>query len=1049
MVRLLFATLVLGSAARLNAAPPAVTAVAYQPDGHRIAFGSHGEVRVYGNGGEATGVLKGQDGRVTAIAYSPSGKLLAVASGSPGKAGVVRLYNSEWFGEAPPANPVATIAGHADIIYTIAFSPDSGTLATAGYDRVIRLWTIPAKFAADSIQITRPRLTLKDHSDTIYSVAFHPDGALLASASADRTVKIWDASTGQRLHTLGEPTDWLYTLQWSPDRKHLAAAGVDKSIRIWSVDRDNAKLEHAVFAHEKPVWRLAYSRDGKTLYSTGEDRIVKAWNAARMVETKVYAAMPEAILDFALHPDGKSFAVGRFDGIGATFDAASGKPMVQMLPVPSGPPKPAKITPAAVARGSTTRVTIAGSELGHVRKVTSNQPGVSVQVRTIDANALGADIVVKPEVPAGAVQLVLENEAGKSGPLNLAIDRYAAIAEAGISESARAAQPVKLPVTIAGSIDRAGDVDYYRFDAKAGDPIGVQVVAAELGSKLDPLLSLTDAEGRILAEGTITLGFTIARDGSYSIGVRDRDYRGAGDMTYRLHIGDIPVITGVFPLGAQRGKTATVHLEGVNLGAARQAVTVSVPMEAAPGSRIPVPLPRSGETPLGNASILVDEFASHVVDPAAGMEIRVPGSADGILLKPNDAQTVRFTAKKGERLIVEVTARRAGSPVDPVLEILDSAGKPVPRTVLRSTARLYSTFRDHDAASPGIRLESWNEIGIDNYLYADGELMRVLALPKGPDDDCQFYQAGGQRLGFLDTTPNAHAQGCPMYKVEQHPPGSTFPPNGLPVFTLFYRNDDGGAGYGKDSRVFFEAPAEGLYQARISDARGAGGPTHAYRLTVRPPRPDFTVSFTPTAPAVWKGGAAPIGVKVERIDGFEGPIRVKLGGLPPGFSAPEAIIDAGQLSTSIALFAEVTAAVTAKSSIKLTATAVIGGPQVVHDAAGGTPTLRDPGDIVATARQASVKVKPGQETRLVVDVERRGDFKGRVPIEVRGLPHGVRVLNIGLNGILITERDASREIVIYAEPWVQPMAVPFVVLAKSERKGTEHAARAVILNVEK
>src|SRR6185437_5890087 len=107
----------------------------------------------------------------------------------------------------------------------------------------------------------------------------------------------------------------------------------------------------------------------------------------------------------------------------------------------------------------------------------------------------------------------------------------------------------------------------------------------------------------------------------------------------------------------------------------------------------------------------------------------------------------------------------------------------------------------------------------------------------------------------------------PLYKVEFHPPGRTFPPNGLPVFALNYRNDDGGPGYGKDSRLFFEAPADGLYQARVSDARGAGGPAHAYRLTVRPPRPDFTVSFSPTSPAVWRGGAIPVTVNATRLDG--------------------------------------------------------------------------------------------------------------------------------------------------------------------------------------
>ena len=78
-----------------------------------------------------------------------------------------------------------------------------------------------------------------------------------------------------------------------------------------------------------------------------------------------------------------------------------------------------------------------------------------------------------------------------------------------------------------------------------------------------------------------------------------------------------------------------------------------------------------------------------------------------------------------------------------------------------------------------------------------------------------------------------------MYKVGIHPPGSAFPPNGFPVIQLNYRNDDGGTGYGKDSRLFFDPPADGEYQVRIGDSRGQGGRNYAYRLTVRPPRPDL------------------------------------------------------------------------------------------------------------------------------------------------------------------------------------------------------------------
>ena len=70
-----------------------------------------------------------------------------------------------------------------------------------------------------------------------------------------------------------------------------------------------------------------------------------------------------------------------------------------------------------------------------------------------------------------------------------------------------------------------------------------------------------------------------------------------------------------------------------------------------------------------------------------------------------------------------------------------------------------------------------------------------------------------------------------------------------------------------------------------------------------------------------------------------------------------------------------------------------------------------------------------------------------MPLDVRGLPHGVRVLDIGLNGILITEKEASRAIQIYAEPWVQPAEHPIVVLAKREGKNTEHAAKSVLLRI--
>jgi WD40 repeat protein len=1034
------------------AVAPAVTAVAYHPQGKSVAFGSQTHIWLFNaDRGESLGRSSIPFGRITTITYDPFGKWLAVAGGEAGKSGDVWLFRVDSDGRLS-STPQVTITGHKDTVYALAFSPDGNTLATAGYDRLIHLWDISSGSSSSSVLINTPKLTLKDHSDTVYGLSFHPGGELLASAGADRAVKVWDVANGKRLYTLSDPTDWVYCVAWSPDKKHLAAGGVDKSVRVWAADKDGGKLVHSVFAHEKAVARLAYSADGATLYTAGEDKVIKAWDTAKMAESKVYATQPETVLALALRPDGKQLAIGRFDGVALLLDASSGKGMAEVLPAKPVPPKPGKLSPIAGVRGGATRVVLTGSNLDYLKRVTTNSDKVKVKIdsthQTFEQVIL--EVLVEANAPIGAVQLTFEGDAGKSSPLLFAVDRFPSVLETGLTDSAHAAQVVKLPVTIAGTIDRAGDVDFFRFEAKAGDQVGVQVIGTELGSKLDPVLVLTDGTGRMLAEGNTSLGFAIPRTGSYAVGIRDKEYRGATDMTYRLHIGNIPVITGIFPLAIHRGRTADVHIEGVNLGAPQGLqVKVTVPASAVPGSRIPIPLPTLTEKPLGEAFVVASEFPSVVMDPSGGSELRVPGSADGILTRPNEAQIARFAAKKGEKLVVEVMARRAGSPLDSAIEILDGTGKPVQRAVLRCTAKTYVTFRDHDSASSGIRLETWNELAIDDYLFVDGELTRILDLPKGPDDDCQFYQVGGRRVGFLGTTPAHHSQGSPMYKVEIHAPGKTFPPNGLPVFPIYYRNDDGGPDFGKDSFLIFEAPADGTYQIRVTDARGAGGPTHAYRVTVRPPKPDFTLSFNPTAPTVWKGGGVPVNATINRLDGFDGLVRLQLEGLPTGFQAPPTFIEPGQTSTAFTLFADKDAVVPPNTQLKLVARSTIDGKEVIHEVVGGLPKISESPDLVTLTQVGELIIKPGQETRFVVSIERQGKFAGRVPLDVRGLPHGVRVLNIGLNGILITEKETNREVVLYAEPWVQPMEHPLVVLSRSEAKGTEHTTKSVLLKVVK
>jgi hypothetical protein len=1046
--------------ATASAAPPA-TAVAYRPDGSAVAFATGNSLHVFDATGEHRGSVATQ--RVTALAFAPNGKVLALATAEPGRSGTLALLPVPDGIERLGDHRGPQFAAHKDAIYALAFSPDGRTVATAGYDRVIHLWDVPdfAKQPQKEAGTAKPRLTLKDHSDAVYGLAFHPDGKLLASAGADRAVKVWDAATGTRLYTLGDATDWVYCVAWSADKKHLAAAGVDKSVRVWEANADGGKLGSTAFAHEKPVWRLAFADAGKTLYTVGEDRIVKKWDALKLTETKVFDAQPDALLDFAVRPDGKQLALARFDGANVLLDTATGKATVLATRAkvdpnvkPAGgaqpkdpPPKVERTVPAGAPRGARVTMAVFGSNLESVTAVTASSPEVAVRFDRAQNrhNALAVELTLGARAPVGAVQLTFASPAGNA-VVPFAVDHFAAVAEGSASDSARTATEVKLNSTLVGSIDRAGDVDYFRFRAPAGAQIGAQLTASELGSKLDPALVLTDEAGTVVAEGTTALGFTARAAGVYAIGVRDREFRGGTDFAYRLHVGAVPVITGTFPLAAARGRETVVHVSGVNLSASGTLTAkVKVPAEAVPGSKVNVPLPLLAA---GGAQVVVSELAGVVIDPTAGADVRVPGAADGIFTKPNEAQTVSFSAKKGERLVLEVLAQRAGSPVDPVLEILDAAGKPVSRATLRCTAKTSVTFRDHDSRQGGIRLDAWNELAIDDYVFVGGELMRILALPRGPDDDCQFYQAGGQRTGFLGTTPVHHFFGEPLYKVELHPPGKTFPPNGMPVFALNYRNDDGGPGFGKDSFVLFDAPADGSYQARVTDARGAHGPAHAFRVVVRAPKPDFGVTASAVGPQLLKGGSVPVNVTVTRADGFDGVVNVRLKNLPAGVSAPPTFVEAGHHTATFPLFADASAALPEKPNVVLVATATIGGKEVAREVPLALPSKLGTGDIVTALRTDALSIRPGGEARFVVEIARQGKFAGRVPIEVKGLPHGVRVLNVGLNGILITERETAREVVLYAEPWVQPQAHPIIVSARREG-GSEYGAKPLALTVGK
>jgi hypothetical protein len=445
--------------------------------------------------------------------------------------------------------------------------------------------------------------------------------------------------------------------------------------------------------------------------------------------------------------------------------------------------------------------------------------------------------------------------------------------------------------------------------------------------------------------------------------------------------------------------------------------------------------------------------------PSQAQALPVQGGVSGRIGVDGDVDFYRFRAAKGEAVIVEVFGRRLGSPVDSIIEVLDARGRPIPRAVLRPVDQTEVAFRDHPSTTTQIRLTHWDSLAVNDYLWFGRELVRIRALPRNPDDDCVFWGQSGQRIGWLETTPEQHPMGQLMYKVEIHPPGTRFPPGGVPTTTLTYRNDDGGPSFAKDSRVTFVAPADGDYLVRVEDVRGLGGEDHGYHLVLRRPRPSFQVSLDTENPNIPRGGTALVGLNLLRRDGFDGPVEVVAEGLPLGVTATKAVINTDELGGVLALSADASAPANSPPTWRVVAREIVphhgssgavprhlaidpGGPS------GGRITVTPVTNLKVQARPKRVVIRPGERVSMTLAVQRSPAFKGRVPIEVQNLPQGVRVLNIGLNGVLITESQAERSVFLQAEPWAQPMVRPFYAVAKAESAGTEDSSPPIELVVE-
>lgn len=452
--------------------------------------------------------------------------------------------------------------------------------------------------------------------------------------------------------------------------------------------------------------------------------------------------------------------------------------------------------------------------------------------------------------------------------------------------------------------------------------------------------------------------------------------------------------------------------------------------------------------------------------PQQAMPITLPARITGVIQPAGDrhsrdADVFRFEARKGQQWVIEVNAARSRSPLDSRVEVLTVEGEPITRVLLQAVRDSYFTFRGKDSdTSNDFRVHNWEEMELNELMYAGGEVVKLWHYPRGPDSGFRVYPGSGKRWTYFDTTPNSHALHAPCYIVKAYPPGSELIPNGLPVFPVYYENDDESRRrLGKDSLLTFTAPADGKYLVRLTDTRSFGGKDYKYTLLVRPRQPDFQVRVGGANPTISVGSGREFTVTAVRLDNFDGPIRVELQDIPKGFQATSSlVIQAGQTRAWGTIHALPGAAAPSEElpPITVTASAEISGKTVTKSAGnlgrvklGKKPqvlvSLHPPTDPANTQTPAELSdqngsaqagrtdpqttkplelvVHPGETISAQVRVL-RNKFSRRISFgsddSGRNLPHGVYVDNIGLNGLLIPAKQSEREFFITAAKWVSP-----------------------------
>ena len=292
-----------------------ITAMAFAPSGEELAVSGYHEVAIWKPDGTLLRRLAQVAERTYALAYSADGVLLAVAGGNPGQLGEVKLLNSQ-SGEVRHA-----FGPWPDAALDLAFSPDGTKLAVAGADRTVRIFDVTTG---------NEDLLIEAHADWVTAVAWSADGARIATGSRDKTAKVFDAKTGSILANYPEHDSQVYDVLFTADGSQVLSSDEDKEIHYWKVE-DGKKVEKIARLEGVP---FKLTLHGEHLLAALSANCIRQYVAAERKFIRELQGHSGPIYAMAVHGASGRIASGDHNGQVRIWNLADGASLASFVAMP-------------------------------------------------------------------------------------------------------------------------------------------------------------------------------------------------------------------------------------------------------------------------------------------------------------------------------------------------------------------------------------------------------------------------------------------------------------------------------------------------------------------------------------------------------------------------------------------------------------------------------------------------------------------------------------------------------------------------------------------